>query len=789
MGDKPVEAIKAIVQSIAADKAVPGMLQRISAKNIGSSLAGKAGFKHSADGSSVYLTIPGETTSRVATHSATATLFIQDGTDNNLSIAIRRPGQFKPFKSDSSANVVEAVFPKNVLDAHPEMLPHILRDIAEFVATGEYHDTAGAMAYNYSGSDAFKAQARDRIHEDAIARGDWRTAQKMVDEQAEANGYYGPVWHGENGDLNRKDYSKLDTNGNYGAGVYVATRNRGRAEAFGDNVSELAMSVENPLPGYDARLESEEVESLRDAIRDADENALSVLDELFEGENWGDANDALSIFSAMVDEMGFVKARDIFQSVTGYDGVSTREGEAVAWNPNQLKLRNLATFDDSGELIPLSKRFDRTNSDVRYSGTRSAGAIFGGTVRVRPDGTVDYSMVKDALLARTRILQGRPEFQFGSERRSLRRTAEIAASMIERDPEGAQALIDRALDAFESGREWVPSDTELAVLFMEEVLREQRVRDAENAVRACEEGRGDRSLVDAQAALAQARADQLDFAQALAMTGKTTARALSARRIMISDDNSFGGVVDEVVRRLRSNRRLRGADGRTAPLTTEEAAKIEELVKRIQDLSDAKEKAERELKHANARIRGFEAAARQRRVAEGKVKRGERPATVEEAVRAIREKLADSELEMLAPVDLTVWPELWARMNRNVKILADAVLGEMSGRGGDLTEEQYDAFLRRLHGAVTEAYADVRFVSSDPAHGERAVPTWRRRGRRPHFQVPRAGCPRSQEGPRGARAVPMRRRGESDGQKRPTEPPRRQPRQESARWRTPRRHH
>lgn len=85
------------------------------------------------------------------------------------------------------------------------------------------------------------------------------------------------------------------------------------------------------------------------------------------------------------------------------------------------------------------------------------------------------------------------------------------------------------------------------------------------------------------------------------------------------------------------------------------------------------------------------------------------------------EKLADGELDMLEPVDLTVWPELWARMNRNVKILADAVLGEMSGRGGDLTEEQYDAFLRRLHGAVTEAYADVEFVSSDPAHGELTV--------------------------------------------------------------------
>ena len=59
-----------------------------------------------------------------------------------------------------------------------------------------------------------------------------------------------------------------------------------------------------------------------------------------------------------------------------------------------------------------------------FSSARSAAAIFGGHVRVRPDGRMDYSMVKDSIVARTRMIQGSPAFQFPSQRRRL---AQIAA--------------------------------------------------------------------------------------------------------------------------------------------------------------------------------------------------------------------------------------------------------------------------------------------------------------------------------------------------------------------------
>ena len=66
------------------------------------------------------------------------------------------------------------------------------------------------------------------------------------------------------------------------------------------------------------------------------------------------------------------------------------------------------------------------------------------------------------------MLQGRPELQFSTDRRKLSQVAQEAAAFIERDPEGAQEIIDRVVDAFEQRRPMVvPSDKELAVLYME----------------------------------------------------------------------------------------------------------------------------------------------------------------------------------------------------------------------------------------------------------------------------------------------------------------------------------
>ena len=53
----------------------------------------------------------------------------------------------------------------------------------------------------------------------------------------------------------------------------------------------------------------------------------------------------------------------------GYDGTIQSEygDEAVVFDPSQIKSAEPITYDDNGEVIPLSKRFDRSNDDIRYS--------------------------------------------------------------------------------------------------------------------------------------------------------------------------------------------------------------------------------------------------------------------------------------------------------------------------------------------------------------------------------------------------------------------------------------
>ena len=134
---------------------------------------------------SVYLEVPGETTTRGSNHKASMEFFVDNKTPDNLSVVVRKPNNWKPFNADSRVNGVEAVFERRQLHNNPNMMAHILRDIAEFAATGEYHDTAGAADYNFSGNAAYVAHALDRVYGDALARGDTETAQKMVLEAAE----------------------------------------------------------------------------------------------------------------------------------------------------------------------------------------------------------------------------------------------------------------------------------------------------------------------------------------------------------------------------------------------------------------------------------------------------------------------------------------------------------------------------------------------------------------------------------------------------------------------------
>ena len=62
----------------------------------------------------------------------------------------------------------------------------------------------------------------------------------------------------------------------------------------------------------------------------------------------------------------------------GYDGVINEEDgaiwEYVAFNPNQIKSADPVTYDNAGNVIPLSERFNPKKEDIRYSIIGEIGA-------------------------------------------------------------------------------------------------------------------------------------------------------------------------------------------------------------------------------------------------------------------------------------------------------------------------------------------------------------------------------------------------------------------------------
>ena len=59
----------------------------------------------------------------------------------------------------------------------------------------------------------------------------------------------------------------------------------------------------------------------------------------------------------------------------GYDGIlqSMSGDEAVVFSPEQIKTAEPVTYDDEGKVIPLSKRFQSGNADIRYSVSEQTG--------------------------------------------------------------------------------------------------------------------------------------------------------------------------------------------------------------------------------------------------------------------------------------------------------------------------------------------------------------------------------------------------------------------------------
>ena len=238
---------------------------------------------------------------------------------------------------------------------------------------------------NTEGETKRSLKESDSAYLSAVNSGDMETAQRMVNEAAKAAGYNIRAYHGtSNYGFTRFDnyFTKF---GLFGNGFYF-TENPEVAESYtkkgkGTNpgVYSVFLKADN-LIDMDAPAD---LSKWRKGFRDFDFDE-SYLDGVSTNE---DAFRALK--EAMQDaEMYQWEAEETvpdFVKEMGYDGIThlgggrygSKDGPRhrvyIVYDSSQIKSADPVTRTDSGEVIPLSERFNENAEDIRYSLKKAEG--------------------------------------------------------------------------------------------------------------------------------------------------------------------------------------------------------------------------------------------------------------------------------------------------------------------------------------------------------------------------------------------------------------------------------
>ena len=273
------------------------------------------------------------------------------------------------------------------------------------------------------------ASKLDQDYLDALSRGDMETVQRMVDEAAKAEDYAARMFHETDADnihifdISRGTHGGKDYETPYG----IFTKTTATSIGLGKKQMPLFVKalrtlrvenredVRNKIPGfakyydqiqaidkkYDAlsnQLEDEELDAFYEWIKehpDVDMDKVYPMEYIIEGKpadidapryleahekymknrtEWEEAYNAVA-----------VKAKEFITDYlrsNGYDsmyfvidaGSRGRQTDSlIVLDENQVKSAAPVTYDDNGNIIPLSERFNTEKKDIRYSERDSAG--------------------------------------------------------------------------------------------------------------------------------------------------------------------------------------------------------------------------------------------------------------------------------------------------------------------------------------------------------------------------------------------------------------------------------
>jgi len=207
-------------------------------------------------------------------------------------------------------------------------------------------------------TDSTEAKARDAAYTSAVQRGDMDTARRLVDEAAEAAGvrklpgggtvsYYHPA-----GKSFRGFETEKTRYGNLGYGYYLTPNGK------------YAAGTGTPVKMYllPARLATENDRQITPAQVQTAADRFGVNISPSELKGKGDSRILQTLMDKIVAKTNTpaTKLLPAFRQLFPYDGIQTQT-ETALWDPALLQSADPVVYDEGGEVIPLSQRYDWKN--------------------------------------------------------------------------------------------------------------------------------------------------------------------------------------------------------------------------------------------------------------------------------------------------------------------------------------------------------------------------------------------------------------------------------------------
>lgn len=196
----------------------------------------------------------------------------------------------------------------------------------------------------------YSLSGRDGEYMSAVERGDTETAQRLVDEAAKNAGYTTKAYHGTlTKGITEFKKSFIGSRFSYDEVGFFFTDNLKLAEDYATSEFDADRKGE-VISAY--------IKTSNAFIFDKDYAIKNGYGNVFRDSDIIDVWDNYQ--SALLDEAEEMRA----------DSIIVKDGQSmmvVAFEPNQIKSAEPITYDNNGNVIPLSERFNSRKRDIRFS--------------------------------------------------------------------------------------------------------------------------------------------------------------------------------------------------------------------------------------------------------------------------------------------------------------------------------------------------------------------------------------------------------------------------------------